>query len=227
MKTQCCSGTAGPLRGSLTRSLRSLALAGALWAALVSDVIAQPSASPSARPSASQTVDRFQRTLIEVMRSADALGFQGRAIRFAALVDEVFDFARISRRIVGPEWGALRSEQKDLLRDALERLAVAMLASQFNEFSGEKFLALKEMATRGSAGRVATKLVLGDSEQITVIYILRDGPRGWRIEDVQFDGVSEVEIRRAEVRSILRRRGFDVLVSNLDGRARALAAGTK
>jgi len=171
-------------------------------------------------------IEQFQGTLLQVMQEAKALGFEGRARRFDALVEAVFDLERITRRICGRVWSGLDGERRSALREAFKRLSVAMLASEFDGYKGETFRPPEVLSQSEKRRRVRSALVSGDGDSVSIIYTLRKTVRGWRVVDVLFDGISEVQIRRAEFRGVLKRKGLDGLMALLAERTTALAAAS-
>ncbi len=83
-----------------------------------------------------------------------------------------------------------------------------------------------ESRTRGDGVVVDTQIVSPGDAPVVVRYIMRPFEDGWKIVDVLLKGsISELATKRSEYASILARGGFDALISAIDRKVKALAAG--
>jgi len=57
-------------------------------------------------------------------------------------------------------------------------------------------------------------------------YVLHRSSRGWRIVNVVADGVSDLALKRVEYTAVLRKRGFESLLSDLEHKIAAYETGT-
>jgi phospholipid transport system substrate-binding protein len=177
--------------------------------------------------SATHVVEALHASLLEMMKNADALGFDGRSAHIAPVVLRSFDLPIIAVMATGEKnWQTLSEAQKEQLVAALERLSVATYASRFNGYSGEDFRTLSEDPGDQGAAYVSTELIQGDGGTILLKYLLHPSDKGWRIVDVIFLGVySELAMRRSEYGAVFQREGFDGLLAALDQKAADYAAG--
>ncbi len=183
-------------------------------------------AGQSAQTPAQKVVASLHEALLSVMKEADALGYAGRRARLDEVIAKVYDLPTIARGSIGRAWKRLSPEQKKRLVAAMRHLTVATYAARFDGYSGESFRILSE--TQGPRGTVlvATELVKADGEPLRIDYLLRPTKtRGWRIVDVYLKGVySELAIKRAEYRAVIKRKGFDGLIAAIERKAAAFAA---
>src|SRR5258708_13113203 len=117
----------------VTRWLSPLLVAIALFAA------APAMSSPAAdQRTPEQVVSNFNDTLLQVMKSAKQLGYQGRYAALEAVMNESFDFAGMTRAAVRPLWFNMSAAQREALIDAFPRHSIATYATQFDDYSGEQ-----------------------------------------------------------------------------------------
>ena len=110
----------------------------------------------------------------------------------------------MSRVAVGQSWDALQPAQQ-----------AAHYASQFDDFSGERFEVLQTVAQPGGAKLVKTQIVQSNGKTVALNYLMRAGGSEWKIVDVYLDGtISELASRRAEFGAILKSGGPDALISS-------------
>ncbi len=169
-------------------------------------------------------IEHFNVKLLEIMKEADELGFDGRYAEFDAVLGEVYDLPFMARVSVGRHWKELGEDERRRLVDAFTRMTVATYANRFNGFSGERFeIVSVETKPRGSV-LVSSQVVKSDGSTVALNYLLRQRDGGWRVVDVHLEGaISELATRRAEYSSVITRQGFDRLVAVIDAKTSALS----
>ena len=176
---------------------------------------AAPTQAESGAPAA--MIETFHAGLLEIMKEAKVLGFQGRIDRLAPLMRETFDLDFMASKTVGRHWRKLSDEEKARWAETFARFTTANYAGRFTGFTGEEFVTLGvEDAARGTRN-VLTKIVVPEGEDVQLNYrvIKRDGT--WKIIDVYLNGtVSELALRRSEYSSALKREGFDSLMASIE-----------
>ena len=176
---------------------------------------AAPAQAESGAPAA--MIETFHAGLLEIMKEAKVLGFQGRIDRLAPLMRETFDLDFMASKTVGRHWRKLSDEEKARWAETFARFTTANYAGRFTGFTGEEFVTLGvEDAARGTRN-VLTKIVVPEGEDVQLNYrvIKRDGT--WKIIDVYLNGtVSELALRRSEYSSALKREGFDSLMASIE-----------
>ena len=191
-----------------------------LLLALGSPAAAEEAVSPS------EAVARLNATLLDVMKNAERLGYEGRYERLAPVLSETFNFALMARVSVGRHWSKLSAAQRERLVDAFTRMSIATFAARFNGYAGEQMEVLGEEAGLRQSVLVRNQLVKSDGEVIPLHYLMRKFKAGWRAVDVHLDAkFSEVATKRAEYTSVIAREGFDALISGLERRIGEMAAG--
>lgn len=164
-------------------------------------------------------IEKFHTGLLQIMKDAKTLGFEGRIDRLAPLMRETFDLDFMASKTVGRHWKKLSDEEKARWAETFARFTTANYAGRFTGYTGEEFVTLGvEDAARGTRN-VLTKIVVPDGEDVQLNYrvIERDGV--WKVIDVYLNGtVSELALRRSEYSSALKREGFDYLMASIENK---------
>jgi len=174
-------------------------------------VATTPESSP--RP----TVEAWHLSLLEIMKEAKTLGFQGRVDRLAPIMAEIFDLDFMASKTVGRLWRKLSEEDKARWEEAFARLTTANYAGRFTGYTGEQFVTLGEVDGKRDTKMILTKIVVPDDEDVQLNYRLRQRDGVWKVIDVFLNGtVSELALRRSEYSAALKREGFEKLVASVE-----------
>ncbi len=185
---------------------------------------AQATETPESGPKA--TVERLNAALLEVMRDADALGFEGRYAKLEPVLTEIFDFPAMARIALGGHWSSISQAQRDAFTRAFSDYSVAVFANRFDGYGGERFEVLGTQEARRGAVLVQNQIVKSDGEAVEINYLTRpekDGG-GWRIVDTILGGTaSELAARRGEYSSIIEKLGITALIQTLKDKTAGFA----
>jgi phospholipid transport system substrate-binding protein len=200
---------------------RDIFAAGAALAAWLSGIDARAATTPAG------TLQAFYDALLAVMKEGQKLGFDGRRQKLTPALTQVFDLALMTRLVVGLQWPSLSSDEQHQLVAAFTEFSIATYASQFDDYSGEKFqVDPKTAPAPGSDVIVKTKLIQSNGDPVQLDYLLRQEQGEWRIIDVFLSGtISQLAARRSEFTAILREQGAPGLIALLKERTKALATG--
>jgi phospholipid transport system substrate-binding protein len=169
-----------------------------------------PAAAPAERIAALYSV------LTETMQQAKQLGVGGRFDRLAPVLQQTYDVPSMTRMAVGQSWDTLTPQVQSGIIDAFTRMMVANYASQFGDFSGERFEVLQTIDRGPTDKLVKTQLVQSNGKPVELDYLMRNTGGGWKVVDVYLDGsISELASRRAEFSSILKAAGPEALIASL------------
>jgi phospholipid transport system substrate-binding protein len=164
---------------------------------------------------ATPAVEKLHAALLGIMQSADALGYEGRFEAVDPVVAETFDLPFMASKSVGRHWKELPEADQKRWLDLFARHISANYAGQFTGYTGE------------TSRVVRTRLTRPGEEDVQLNYRLREVGGKWRIIDIYLNGtVSELALRRSEYSSVLKREGFEKLLSTIDEKVKELAAGT-
>ena len=207
------------VRQHMLRVLSKRLAAGALLGlACLSGALAQASGPQ-------QVVERLHESLLEVMRNAGELGYEGRYERLEPVLEQSYDFPFMIRVALGPTWRELDERQRAELTKLFTDMSVANYAARFDGFDGERFEILGEAPGPREAVLVESRIVLPDDDPVELNYLLRESEDGWRIIDVLLDArYSELARQRAEFAAVLRDGGVPDLVAILERKIAQLTA---
>ncbi len=182
----------------------------------------------TAEPQATETVavvERLHAVLIEVMKEAEPLGYQGRYDRLSPVLQQLFDLPFMAEKSVGRHWKTASPEDQEILVQTFVRYSIANYAGRFHGYSGQHFETLSEELSARGTRLVRTRLVDPNDEDVKLDYRLRAADGDWKIVDVYLNGtVSELALRRSEYSSLIQREGFDALLAALDKKITTLAS---
>jgi phospholipid transport system substrate-binding protein len=169
-------------------------------------------------------VESLQNVLIECMKEAETLGFEGRSERIAAQLNESFDMAFVARNGIGRKWKELTPEQQSLFSDLNQELTAARYAVNFDGYGGQTFETREVKPAARRTLIVKTEFVQPEDRDVRFDYRLRKGPEGWRIFDVVIDGaISEFVVWRDQYRSVIENRGFTGLIEAMEKKIEQLS----
>lgn len=176
-----------------------------------------------------QIVEGLNTTLLDVMQSADKLGYQGRYEKLDQPLRASFDFAFMAKIAVGKAWNDFDKEQRQQLIERFTRMSIATFAARFDGYSGEYFEIVGEKPGRRNTIIVDDQIIRPADPPVGLNFVLRErndksAGEEWRIIDVMLDGkFSELARQRAEFTSVLERGGYEELLVALDERIDALS----
>ncbi len=189
-------------------------------AAAAGAAVANPNASPARSQDDRAAIRHFYDGLLATMKQGTALGFQGREAQLEPLVKKTFALPFMLQLIVGPQWNAIDQTRQDAVLAAFTHWVVANYASQFAEYSGEKFEV--EAIRDGGKGTlvVETRIVPSDGDAVPLGYRMLHR----QVIDVYLNGsVSQLALWRSQFASVIRKDGVDGLVDRLRRQTEKLA----
>ena len=165
--------------------------------------------------------------LLDVMKNADSLGFDGRHRKLQPVMASLYDFNLMSRVAVGGYWKNLGQADRDRLINAFKRMSIATYAARFDGYSGEKFEIVSEEKSVRNTVLVKTNLIKSDGSPVALNYLLRPSDGIWRIIDVFLDArFSELARLRADYTAVIKRDGFEKLINTIEARILELTSST-
>ena len=179
-----------------------------------------------AQEAATKVVDRLHSELLAVMKAGSSLSFKDREARLAPVLEEVFDFDAIAKIVTGKHWGSLAEEKRSQFRETFKRLSVATYADNFAGFSGETF-STDSMEDKRGAQLVKTTITDSEGHKTPLHYLLVKHGDAWRVVNVVADGVSDLNLKRAEYDSIIASQGIDALVAKLEAKVASYEGSSK
>jgi len=172
--------------------------------------------------------EQLDAALIDAMRNAKTLGYQGRYDALAPVLERSFDFPFMARVAVGRHWRKMTETERSRLVDTFARLSIATFAARFKGYNGESFKILgEEQRPRGTI-MVLNRLTKGSGGTVDLNFLMREAKDGWRIVDVFLDAkFSELAIKRSEYTGVVKRDGIDGLIAIMEQKINNFAASTQ
>lgn len=204
---------------------RRILLTGLALAAAAVQVPLRSVAAASASQSAAAVVpiQQLDAALLDVMKNAQGLKFQGRYDKLQPILAAVFDIPEMARVAVGPTWTKLSDADRAAMTDVFARYMTTMYAARFNGYDGETFDMGEAKLRDDGRVLVATKLNRKGQDAVDLSYLLRGDGGAWHVVDVYYNGaISQVVQLRSEFSSPLRDGGVAKLRSVLETKIKEL-----
>lgn len=174
----------------------------------------------------SGVIEEFYATLLDTMKNAEKLGFEGRREKLAPAIDKAYNLPLMARLSVGPQWKDLSPEEQKRFTAGFRQLTLTTYAARFDGYSGEKLIVEPQNQDAQAGKIVHTKIVKSNGEPVQLNYLMRQEGDAWKIIDVYLKGtVSELATRRSEFSSVLRRDGAQALLKVMDQKIAEARAG--
>lgn len=165
---------------------------------------------------AKEVVLVLQDELLRIMKQGKELGFEKRYKQLENVINQSYDLNKIAQIVLGREWKKLSDEQKLSFTTAFSKLSISTYAHNFKEFSGESFAYVSEDATDRGYVISHTIFVFPDEDNIKFDYMLKKQAGNWRIINIITDGVSDLALKKSEYTSLLKREGFNALITKIN-----------
>lgn len=138
------------------------------------------------------------------------LSEEERAKTFRELLDRDFDMPRISRFVLGPYWREASDQEKQQFQKLFEDYVVRSYAQRFSEYSGEQVKVTGSRPESETSTLVQSQVVRQNGPPAKVDWRVRKDDKGFKIVDVDVEGVSMVLTQREEFSSVIQRSGGTV-----------------
>ncbi len=160
-------------------------------------------------------VQTLNAALLKSMQAGRAESMTDRYRDLEPVIKQVFGLPLMTRLSVGPEWTSFSPEQQNALIAAFSRYTVANYASNFRDFSGQKF-EIGDVANRGADKIVRTRFIPAHDTPVNLLYRMRELDGVWKVIDVDSSGVSELALRRDDFGAAIAAGGAPVLITHLN-----------
>ena len=170
-------------------------------------------------------IDGLNASLLDVMRDAKSLGFQGRVQKLTPVLNNSYSFAEMARIVIGSQWKTLDEQQKAKVIDSFARLSIATYAARINESEKVKAetLSIDPVPAPDTGLMAKTHFIGEDGVETKMVYRLRQTAEGWRIIDVFYQGnTSELATQRSQYATLLKESGYEALIKKIDEKIVAL-----
>lgn len=200
------------------RTLPALILTGVLLAAFAAP---QPGAadipSPESVEAARGVIERLQDRLGEVSARADELTVDERYRELEPVVRHTHDLPYVARLTVRSQWKDFTEAERERFLTAFSRSSILSYAERFTGLAENAFRIERAVPTEDGRVIVDAKLAVADRDDVSFRYVLHERDGRWRIVNIVADGVSDLALKRAEYRRILRDGGPGELIEHIEG----------
>jgi phospholipid transport system substrate-binding protein len=172
---------------------------------------------------AAEVIETFNARLLESMKRADELGYSGRFKLLEPVIKGSFALPFMASQSVGGYWKTLTEEDRARFLRTYTEWTISSYAGNFDEYSGQRFEVVSESEPVQGTVSVISKLIPPRKEEVTFQYRLRKMEGTWRIVDIQVSGVSQLALTRSQFVSVIKNKGFDELLSMLNGKIKGFA----
>jgi phospholipid transport system substrate-binding protein len=173
----------------------------------------------------SDLIKKLNTTILEAMKGGKKLGYGGRYRLFAPVIKDSFALSKMARLVAGKYWETFSEEQRNVYLKTYTEWSIASYAGRFNVYDGEQFRMVSESAPERSTVTVISQLVESNKDTVEFSYQIRRVEGAWRIVDIRVYGVSQLALTRVQFVNILEMKGFQGLISMLNGKIRDLQQG--
>jgi phospholipid transport system substrate-binding protein len=153
----------------------------------------------------------FITTLVnEALKALDnkELSQDDRAKQFRTLLDHDFDMPRIARFVLGRYWNEANDQDKQRFQKLFEDYVVRSYAQRFSEYSGETVKITGQRAESEVSTLVMSHILRPNgAPPAKVDWRVRKTDAGFKIVDVDVEGVSMVLTQREQFGSVIQRNG--------------------
>jgi len=133
---------------------------------------------------------------------------EDRAKQFRELLDQDFDMARISRFVLGRYWNEANEQEKKQFETLFEEYVVRAYAQRFSDYSGEQVKITGSRPEGDTSTLVQSQIVrTNGAPPAKVDWRVRKVEDGFKIVDVDVEGVSMILTQREEFSSVIQRAG--------------------
>ena len=154
--------------------------------------------------------------LLEVLKSSDS--FEKKKTDLGEIFRTSFDMVQLSGMALGREsWLSLKTDEKKAFISKYTEFILSFYTSNMDGYNGEG-LSMGE-ATLKSKGKKAVVpfSIIVDGKSVAMTYSLKKSKsNGWKIYDVEVEGVRLSTQYRNQFTSIIKKKGFEGLLIEMD-----------
>jgi phospholipid transport system substrate-binding protein len=198
----------------------------ALVALLMFSLSSFGASASAADNQASDFVRSLGERAISVLGKKEGSTFVEREAAFRNILVEGFHIETISRFVLGRHWKTATKYQREAYSDIFVDFIVRVYASRFDSYNGQTFEILKTVKAGTEGDMLVRTRILRPSggTPVGVDFRVRMIRGGYRVVDINVEGISMLHTHRVEFASVIKRKGMDGLLEEL--RAQVEARGS-
>ena len=196
-------------------SRRGVVLGGLTLAGLAAYQGASSAATPT--EGASQFVKWLAEQAIAALR-APGMSLEQRETVFRNLLRQGFDLPFLGRFVLGRHWRTATPEQRDDFQQVFEEYILSTYSYRLGGYAGESFTVLSARAAGSKDAMVSTRIARPSGPPVKADWRVRVINGQYKIIDIMVEGVSMAVTQRSEFASVIKRNGFEGLLTALQAR---------
>jgi len=134
------------------------------------------------------------------------------------------DFDEMSREVMGSRWRALNAEQQKRFVPVFSSYLEDSYLNKVQNYSDQQIHITSGRETEKNYAEVRGRITQEGTEPIELGFALKRESGAWKIYDITLDNVSTLFGLRTEFRRVLKEKGFDGLMKQIEQRDRELAS---
>jgi len=163
-----------------------------------------------------QPINQLHETLINIMVVADSTNSSERYDLLKPVIDGNFNIPLISKVVLGRYWKSIDNDKKSMFIDLFNELTISTYISRFNKYDNQIFKNISIEQLKENRYLVKTELIKPGDKPISFNYIVQKNDEQWRIISVIAKGINDLALKRAEYTSIIKKDGFEALITKLE-----------
>ena len=167
-----------------------------------------------------EPINQLHEALINIMIISNSTSFEERYEYLEPIISKNFDIALISKVILSRFWKSIDGETKIKFIDLFKKLTISTYVSRFDSYNNQIFKNVSIEQLKENRFLVKTEFKKLEENPIPFNYIIQKNDQKWRIISVIADGINDLSLKRAEYAAIIKKEGFDTLVTKLEQKIR-------
>lgn len=154
--------------------------------------------------------------VLTVLQNKD-LELQAKKKEVSEIVTPIFDFELMAKLTLGKaHWPGLPENKKKKFTDLFVRLLKDFYLEKMNQYTDEKVVYKSSVQVKNKV-HVPTEVISKDTK-ISMLYKFYESQNGWKVYDIEVEGVSLIVTYRSQFDQILRNGTIDDLLIKLENR---------
>lgn len=176
-------------------------------------------AESAAKPPEAAALPEVQATLNQVIEINKQFEGTARRDKLRAALNLRFDFEEMAKRSLGPEWNKRTAEEQKAFVSVFSDLLARTYLSRVETVTSETVQVVNERLEYPRS--LVKTTVTGESAKFPLDYKLIHRAGSWKVYDVVIENIGLVANYRNEFSGIIRKEGFDGLLSKLQQKVAA------
>ncbi len=128
-----------------------------------------------------------------------------------------FDVETAARAVLGLHWRSATPEQRKRFVDAFYHSLLKNYGAALVDFTSDKLkIYPTNVEPNSDRATVRTEIKRDNGDNVSVNYVMRKTPQGWKAIDVQIDGISYVKSYHDDFGAQIDQQGLDAVITRLE-----------